>query len=446
MKRKIDAYLKEWAQSEESSPLLIRGARRVGKTYSIKHLGESQFGADDFAYCDFQTDLQSLTQLFDEARNVEEVVESLSLFLHQDIRPKRTLIAFDEIQLCEKALNFLRFFAESDYRVIATGSQLGLTLKDRSLPFPSDVQHLYLRPMDFEEFLWAVEETRLANAIRKAMNKKEKFSAHEAALSEYRDYVIVGGMPKAVKAFSEGRGYRQVRTVQAEMAETYAADIALYAPANEVVRAQAIWQSIPGQIARESSNKFRYSDVEPSGRRQQLEAPLAWLEAAELILKNEQTNEVSAPLTPRDDGSFFKTYLLDTGLLYYKLNLDAELFKDTEKRKAINPRFRGALAENYVKQSLVANGIKSYYWVPKSNPSAEVEFVVQTRSGEVVPIEVKSGRNVRSRSLQVYAEKSNAPLAIRISEKNIGLENGIFSVPLYAAFCLDDEYLLDLCV
>ncbi len=446
MKRKIDAYLKDWAQSDEGSPLLIRGARRVGKTFAIKHLGESQFGADDFAYCDFQTELQSLTQLFDEARNVEDVIGALSLFLHQDILPKRTLIAFDEIQLCEKALNFLRFFAESDYRVIATGSQLGLTLKDRSLPFPSDVQHLYLRPMDFEEFLWAVGEERLANAIRRAVDERRRLSAHEEALSAYRDYVIVGGMPKAVKAFSEGHGYRQVRTIQAEIAETYAADIALYAPANEVVRAQAIWQSIPSQIARESSNKFKYSDVEPSGRRQQLELPLAWLEAAELVLKNEQTNETSAPLAPRGNGSFFKTYLLDTGILYYKLNLDAELFKDTEKRKAINPWFRGALAENYVKQSLVANGMKSYYWVPKSNPSAEIEFVVQTRTGEVVPIEVKSGRNVRSRSLQVYAEKSDAPIAIRISEKNIGIENGIFSIPLYAVFCLDDEFMLDLSI
>lgn len=442
MKRKIDAVLLQWAEDPRAQPLLIRGARRVGKTYALKKLGREHFGTENFAYCDFQTDLQNLTQIFEDSRTVEEVVEALELFLHQAIEPQKTLIAFDEVQLCEKALNFLRFFAESEYRVIATGSQLGLTLKSRSLPFPSGITHLYLRPLDFEEFLWAMDEELLAAGIRKAVARRKKFTAHEDALDLYRRYVVVGGMPRAVEAYRENRSLRDARTVQAEIAETYAADIALYAPPNETVRVQQVWSSIPRQIARETTGKFKYADVVSGGRKQQFQNPLAWLKAAELVLINEQTNETSAPLVARDDGSFFKVYLLDTGLLFYRMNLDGELLLDAQKRNALNPRFRGALAENYIMQSLVANGLQPFYWVPKSGSTAEIEFVLQNQAAQVIPIEVKSGSRVSSTSFQSYLRKSMAPFGVRLSEKNIGEDGGIISLPLYAAFCVDENFLM----
>lgn len=442
MKRKIDAVLLQWAQDPQAQPLLIRGARRVGKTYALKKLGHDFFGPENFAYCDFQTDLQTLTQIFEDSRTVEEVVEALELFLRQGIEPHRTLIAFDEVQLCEKALNFLRFFAESEYRVIATGSQLGLTLKSRSLPFPSGMTHLYLRPLDFEEFLWAMGEERMAASIRKAVKQRKRFVAHEDALDLYRRYTVVGGMPRVAVAYRESRSLRAARTVQAEIAETYAADIALYAPPSETVRVRQVWNSIPHQIARETSGKFKYADVVAGGRRQQFQNPLAWLNAAELVLINEQTNETSAPLVARGDGSFFKVYLLDTGLLFYRMNLDGELLLDVQKRNALNPRFRGALAENYVMQSLVANGLQPFYWVPKNGSASEIEFVLQNRAAQAVPLEVKSGSRVSSASFQSYLRKSEAPFGVRLSEKNIGEEGGIISLPLYAAFCVDEDFLM----
>ena len=440
MKRKIDAVLDEWARGADPQPLLIRGARRVGKTYALKRLGQEAFGGN-FAYCDFQTNLERLDEIFSGTTDAERLVDELSLFLRKDITPGDTLIAFDEVQLCEKALNSLRFFAQSSYRVIATGSQLGLTLRSRQLPFPSDVRHIYLRPLDFEEFLWARGDDRMARAIRRAFDDRAAFAFHEEALEAYRQYEVVGGMPAVVSAFAEGEGLGQVRERQAEIVHTYAADIALYAPADEVVQVQAVWASLPGQLTRESTRKFKYADVERGGRERQLRGPLAWLEAAELVLLNPQTNDVAAPLTPRAGGSFFKVYLLDVGILFHRLNLDGQVLLDATTRMALSPWFRGALAENYVMQSLVANGVRPFYWTPGTSSSGEVEFVVQTRRGAIVPIEVKSGSNVRSRSLNAYRKKCGTAVAVRISEKNFGFEGGILSVPLYATFCLDEESL-----
>ena len=444
MRRKIDGYLDEWAGSASGSPVLLRGARRVGKTFAVKRLGNERFGPERFVYCDFQADLQRLNQVFDGPTDIERIVDGLALLSGKRIDRRETLIAFDEVQLCEKALNSLRFFAESGYRVIATGSQLGLTLKDLTLPFPSDVQHRYLRPLDFEEFLWAVGEERMAEGIRNAFEKRGKFLLHEEALALYRQYVIVGGMPGAVLPFAAERDLGEVRARQAEILETYTADIALYAPTAESVRVQAVWRSIPKQIARETSGKFRYADVAKGGREKQYRTPLAWLEAAELVLLTEQTNETQAPLVARGEGSFFKVYLSDVGLLYKQLELDSSVYLRDELREVLSARFRGALAENYVEQSLVANGLRPFYWVPKAGTPAEVEFVLQDGLGQIVPIEVKSGKNVSATSLKRYQEKSGAPTAVRIYEKDFGQEGGILSVPLYAAFCLSGDALLGL--
>lgn len=441
MHRKIDSYLQEWAQQANASPILIRGARRVGKTYTIKHLGTEQFGEPNFVYCDFQMDLDRLTQLFDAPTDIQRIIDGLELLTGKQITKAHTLIAFDEVQLCEKALNSLRFFAESGYKVIATGSQLGLTIKDRTLPFPSDIQHIYLRPLDFEEFLWSLGEERMANGIRNAFVSRNKFLLHDEALKLYREYVVIGGMPGVVSAFAEHRDFDKAKLKQAEIVETYTADIALYAPSSEAVRVQAVWRSIPKQISRETSRKFRYADIEKGGREKQYRAPLAWLEAAELVLLTEQTNDTSAPLVARDDGSFFKVYLSDVGLLYRRLGLDANTYLVEDLRETLSARFRGALAENYVEQSLIANGLHPYYWVPKTGAQAEVEFVIQNGLGEIIPTEVKSGMNVSSVSLKRYQEKAAAPIAIRISEKNFGQTDGILSIPLYAAFCIDGEVI-----
>lgn len=443
MKRKIDAFLKAWAADSSRNPLLIQGARRVGKTYAIKKLGEEVFSGK-FAYCDFQANLAQLEAVFAGQTDVERIVGELEILLRIDIRENETLIAFDEVQLCEKALNSLRFFAQSGYRVVATGSQLGLTLRDRSLPFPSDVEHVCLRPLDFEEFLWALGEERLACAIRSSFEQRSVFRFHEMALARYYEYIVVGGLPAVVEAFRQNSRLDTVRSLQTEVIQTYVADVALYAPVDQAVDVQAVWASLPSQLARESTSKFKYSDVASGGRERKYRSPLAWLEAAELVLMNYQTNDYEPPLMARSGGSFFKAYLLDVGILFCRYNIDASMYLNAASRGLLSPRLRGALAENYVMESLVANGLAPFYWTPGTSSSGEVEFVLQTRRGTIVALEVKSGDNVRSRSLNTYLKKSESAVAVRLSAKNFGFENRIFSVPLYAAFCLDEEALMQL--
>lgn len=444
MRRKIDDVLQQWATSDSQQPLLVRGARRVGKTYSIKNFGIEHFGKEHLAYCDFQTNLDRFESIFAGTTDIDRIVSDLSLALNIDIHKQTTLIVFDEVQLSEKALNSLRFFAGSGYKVIATGSQLGITLHNRTLPFPSEVIQEVLHPFDFEEFLWATGDERLARGIRAAFTSQTPFALHDEALEKYRIYTVVGGMPGSINSYLKTQDFEVVREAQSQIDATYTADIALYAPPESVGRTQAVWASIPKQLARESSRKFKYTDVHSGGRERLYRAPLAWLESAELVSLNYQTNNSAAPLIARDGGSFFKVYLLDTGLMFFKYNLAASTILDATMRKALSPVFRGALAENYVKQALTANNIETFYWTPTGRVSQEIEFITQTRLGTIIPIEVKSGNNVTSKSLVAFMEKTTAPLAIRISTKNFGVDNSIFSVPLYAAFCIDEKALREM--
>lgn len=436
MKRIIDAALTAWANNQSAPPLLLRGARRVGKTYSITQLGKTTFGDGNFVYFDFQTDLAHLSSIFTNTANIEQIIADLSAYAGTEIHRNTTLIAFDEIQLCESALNSLRFFAGSGYRIIASGSQLGVTLRNRTLPFPSDIRQVHLHPLNFEEWLWATSNSQLAQAIREHFESRQPFSLHDIAMEQYRRYVVTGGLPAAVNAYCSTGDLTQVRAVQTDIDDTYTADIALYAPEETVVATQAVWQSIPKQLARETTRKFKYADVRKGGRERQYRLPLAWLEAAGLITLNEQTNDTNAPLEARGGGSFFKVYMADTGLLFNRYHLNAQVWLSGAMRVQLSPRFRGALTENYVMQTLAANGLPTYYWTATDSAQYEVEFVAQTDMGRVVPIEVKSGENVRATSLGRFMQKADAPYAIRISGKNFGFENGIMSVPLYAAFCI----------
>lgn len=441
MKRKLDSILDQWASNPDAPPLLVRGARRVGKTYSIRRLGEEQFGDGGFAYFDFQTDLDNLGGLFRNTADIDGIVANLAAYAGMPIDRERTLIAFDEIQLCEQALNSLRFFASSGYRVIATGSQLGVTLRNRSLPFPSDVRQVELGPLDFEEWLWAMGEEQLAEAIRARYRSYESFPLHERALERYREYVVTGGLPAVVHAFAESRDFARSRELLTNIDETYTADIALYAPSESVVSTQAVWQSVPKQLARETTRKFKYADVRRGGRERQYRLPLAWLESAGLVTLNEQTNDTSAPMVARGGGAFFKVYMADTGLMFNRYGLNPAVWLSDMTRNQLSARFRGALAENYVMQALHANGLSTFYWTPGDTGQQEIEFVTQTDMGRIVPIEVKSGSNVRAVSLRRFMEKADAPYALRLSTKDFGADGELISVPLYAAFCIEPETL-----
>ncbi len=444
MKRKIESTVIEWARSYDTRPLLIRGARRTGKTFLIKHIGRNVFNGN-MINLDFQTDLDTIEKIFDIPTNEPDaIVQRIQEYTGQQCDPDKTLLFFDEIQLSDKALNSLRFFSGTKWRIIATGSLLGVTVRKRRLPFPSGVRQIDMHPMDFEEFLWALNEESLADTIRSHAHSMEPLLTHSKALDLYHRYLIVGGMPKAVSAYRETGSFIEVQQEQQEIDGTYVNDMT--DPDNGIsgISAKRIWESLPKQLLRSSTKKFKYSEVIRGGRRSRLMEPLEWLEAAGIISRNEMTKDMTPPLTEYcdEEGSFFKVYVSDTGIMFHKFGISAELFLSPDSAKTLSSDFRGALAENYVMQSLRCNEIKTFYWTPEGNGRGELDFVFQNSAAQAIPIEVKSTRNVTAKSLAKFVREGHSPYAYRLSERNFGLDTvadtnvPLRSLPLYAAFAI----------
>jgi predicted AAA+ superfamily ATPase len=450
MKRKMEATIERWLDEDSSHPLLIRGVRRCGKTTTIEKVGRERFG-EGFVKLDFQTELESIERIFDgPTDNADRIVATLSDYKRIPITRERCLLFFDEVQLSERALNSLRFFADSGWRVIASGSLLGVTSNRRTLPFPSGVRQVEMHPMDFEEWLWAMGETPMADAIHAHFESMEPYVAHEEALLLYHRYLVLGGMPKVVSRYLETKDLEQARVEQAEIDATYTADITNPTFNMSGVSAKRIWDSLPKQLLRSSTKKFKYADVIRGGRRQRLLEPLEWLNASGVVTICDMTQSTEMPLSPFDqeEGSFFKVYAADTGILFYKFGLDPQFFLNVVDagETLASSDFRGALAENFVAQMLSARDLISYYWTPPSSWGAtgELDFLLQTTHAEIVPIEVKSARNVRAKTLASFVRHAGVSYSYRLSEKQFGRETmpdentELRSVPLYAAFCLGD--------
>lgn len=449
MERKLEKPIEQWIRSNNRQPLLIQGARRVGKTVLAEHIG-TEFFEEGFVKLDFQTDLSRAAALFDWPTNdVDGLVRRIAEYKGEPIHPEKTLLILDEIQLCEQALNSLRFFAGTPWRVLATGSLLGVTTKKRSLPFPSDVYQLELHPLDFEEYLWAMNERAMAVDIRSHAESAEPYVRHDRALDLYHRYLVLGGMPRVLGAYREEGTFEAAARVQGEINATYTADMT--DPENGIsgISAKRIWDSLPKQLLRASTKKFKYAEVVRGGRRERLLEPLEWLAAAGIVSINDLTCDDCAPLAPFNDeeGSYFKVYVADTGIMFYKFGISAEFFLDGENRPALTSDFRGALAENYVMQALRANNIRTYYWMPNGKVgNGEIDFVFQDRQARVIPIEVKSARNVKAKSLRSFMVEGRSEVAYRLSESNFGsapIEGTsavLKSLPLYAAYCIDDVF------
>ena len=445
MKRTLEADFEKWATGDDGRALLIQGARRVGKTFLVETCGKRLYG-DGFVKVDFQTDLERSSAIFDGATDdTSRIVDRISEFKRTKLDPDHSLILLDEVQLCEKALNSLRFFAESPWRVAATGSLLGVTVKQRKLPFPSDVRHVRMHPMTFEEFLWAMGEIAMAADIRAHAESCEPYLLHDRANDYYQRFLVIGGMPKAVRIFRDVKAFDAVREVHEEIDITYTADMTDPDNGISAAAAKRIWESLPKQLLRSSTKKFKYSEVIRGGRRAQLLEPLEWLEAAGIVLRNDLTCATSAPLAPFNDegGSFFKEYICDTGLMFYKFGIEPELFLDPKLKGLLSSDFRGALAENSVMQALRANGIPTYYWMPDEKVGkGEVDFVFQDRRARIVPIEVKSGRNVKAKSFERLIREGRSAVAYVLSDNDFSMTANpgsgccTKSLPLYAAYCI----------
>lgn len=431
MRRRITQKLSEWKSSRRRQPLLLQGARQVGKTYVINEFGRNNY--ENVIYVNLETNL-TVAADFNHDISPEHIINCLEIFYKQKIVPGKTLIFFDEIQSCERALTSLKYFCENapEYHLAAAGSLLGVALNRKIFSFPvGKVDLLHLYPLDLEEFLWAVGREPLAEEIRGCYVTNRPLSPmlHEAALQLYKEYLIVGGMPAVVNEYCKSQRLMDAANVQSLIIDTSIADMAKYATPSETTKIMAAFQSIPAQLAKDN-RKFQYKVVQRGGSASIFGTSIDWLCAAGLVVKCSKVEHGFMPLAAHQDFSSFKLYMGDVGLLTLKSGMAAHnILTPIETHNS----FLGAIVENYVADQLRVYWRDLYYW--DSAHTAEIDFVIQ--DGEkIIPVEVKSSAHTRSRSLSVYKEKYAPPYAIRISAKNFGFENHIKSVPLYAVFCI----------
>ena len=431
MERKMSKKLLEWKNNKEKTPLIVYGARQVGKTYTILSFGKENY--NNVAYINFE-DNSEISKIFEQDLEVERIIMELSVKLGISILEEDTLIFFDEIQACERALTSLKYFAESKkkYHIIAAGSLLGIAINRQKYSFPvGKVKMITLYPLDFEEFLWALDKKDLANMIRQAFAQNKEFSLHSLANEYYRLYLAIGGMPRAIIEYKEKQDMDFVTAILKDINNSYIADMAKYATSTETTKIMAVYNIISAQLAKENK-KFQYKLIKSGARAYEYETAINWLNASGIINQCTKTKEGKLPLSAFIEPESFKIYMSDVGLLCNKFGIPTNIV--IVENDNMND-FKGALAENYVCNALVQCGLKPYYW--ESNGKAEVDFVVQDKDGNIIPIEVKSSIHTRSKSLNVFKSLYKIPYSIRISTKNFGFENDIKCIPLYSVFCLD---------
>lgn len=431
MERKMSKKLLEWKNDKEKMPLIIYGARQVGKTYTILSFGKENY--KNVAYINFE-DNSEIAKIFEKDLEIERIVKELSVKLGITILEEDTLIFFDEIQACERALTSLKYFAEgnSKYHIIAAGSLLGIAINRQKYSFPvGNVKMLTLYPLDFEEFLWALDKKDLANMIREAFIADKEFTLHSLANEYYRLYLAIGGMPRAIIEYKEKQDMDFVTAILKDINNSYIADMAKYASSTETTKIMAIYNIISAQLAKENK-KFQYKLIKSGARAYEYETAINWLNASGIINQCTKIREGKLPLSAFIEPESFKIYMGDVGLLCNKFGIPANVV--IIENNSMND-FKGALAENYVCSGLVQCGLTPYYW--ESNGKAEVDFIVQDKNGNIIPIEVKSSIHTRSKSLNVFKSRYKIPYSFRVSTKNFGFENDIKCIPLYSVFCLD---------
>lgn len=431
MYRKIISLLEAWKKSPHRKPLILQGARQVGKTYSLLEFGRSCY--ENVAYFNFETN-PKLNKTFEENISPDYLIPILSHIAGQTIVKEKTLIVFDEVQLCERALTSLKYFCEDapDYHIVVAGSLLGVAVNRAKFSFPVgkvDIKTLY--PMDMEEFMIACGESALAEQIRKCFANNEPLPSalHDAAMQLYRQYLVVGGMPECVMQFVETKDYILVRHTQDTILTSYLNDMSKYNTLNEIKKTRLAYDNITVQLSKKNT-RFQYKLIKKGGRASEFENAIQWLCLSGIVSQVYKVEQVKKPLENYRDIDAFKIYVSDLGLLCAKKDLVANdiLYMVDE----IND-FKGGMAENYVNVQLTINGYQTFYW--ESERGAEIDFVIQ-RNGQLIPIEVKSADNTKAKSLKVYMETYKPAYAIKLSARNFGFEGNKKIVPLYAAFCI----------
>jgi len=425
MQRELLNFLFKWKEKVDRKPLIIRGARQVGKTWLMKEFGKTYY--NNIAYVNFETTL-SLHHIFESGFEVERLIMALKIETGVDIIPSETLIILDEIQECEAAITSLKYFQENanQYHIVAAGSLLGVASnKKRSFPV-GKVDFLDLHPLSFSEFLLAVNEPLLLDLLQ-----KKDWGLITAFKSKYIDllkyYYYVGGMPEVVLTFINHKDFKKVREKQLNILKSYEQDFSKHAPNEIVPRIRLVWQSIPSQLAREN-RKFTYGNLKKGARAREFELAIEWLTNAGIVHKVNRCNKPGMPLIAYTVLSDFKLYILDVGLLAAMGNLDIHTLISEQ---SLFEEFKGALTEQYVLQQLKSiDHLPIYYWSAEK-ATAEIDFLIQYQN-RIIPIEVKSAENLKAKSLKTYHQKFSPEISIRTSLSDYRKEDWLFNLPLYA--------------
>lgn len=431
MKRKFWTQLEEWKKDNILTPLMVVGARQIGKTYIIHEFCSKNF--NDYIYINLK-DNQDLIKIFEEKINTIDKIKKMELLLNRNIN-EDTVIFIDEIQESEEIISALKFFCECDfpYKIVCAGSLLGVKLKRFNSSFPvGKVKIVKMFPMDFEEFLMALDRNDLVTEIKKHFENNTALSEpiHRKLLELYRLYICIGGMPDAIQnIISHDLNILNFDSqILSSIIDSYTADMKRYVNnLYESIKIEKIYNNIPSQLAKDNK-KFQYGKLAKDARKRDYESSLEWLISSNLVLPNYYVKRFETPLKGFMDEDYFKLYISDVGILckmlempYNKIMLDD------------NFMYKGIIAENYVAQELICHNYNLYFY--QENQIAEIDFLIDTKDG-IIPIEVKAGDNTESKSLNYYIKKNNPPYSIRISSKNFGFENNVKSVPLYAVFCI----------
>lgn len=432
MKRKIYSDLLKWKNTGMQKPLMVIGARQIGKTYIIRDFCESEFKKNIYINLFEQPEI---VKIFAQEISTQEKFNRMKIYLDLDIDVENTIIFFDEIQESEELISCLKFFNESEesYKIICAGSLLGVKLKRLKSAFPvGKVKMLNMYPMDFEEFLMANENIGLIDEIKKCYNGNTPMDSvlHEKTLGLYRLYLCVGGMPEAVKNLIQNNNdiMKFDQSIIQDIINSYLDDMNKYVQNKaESIKIEAIYKSIPSQLGNQS-NKFQYGKISSNARKRDYEIALDWLISSTMVHKCCILNKPEIPPLAFIINDHFKLYLSDVGIL---LNLLKIKYNDIILDRLL--QYKGIIAENYVAIQLLINEHNLIYW--ESGNTAEIDFVIYNDDG-IIPIEVKANDNVTSQSLRLYMKRYNPKYGIRLSTKNFGFKNNIKSIPLYAAFLI----------
>jgi predicted AAA+ superfamily ATPase len=420
------AYQKllDWKNKSNRLPLIIQGARQVGKTWLMKEFGQNEY--EHTAYFNFESSIE-LHNIFKSGFNISRIIKSLEILNGNEINPDNTLIIFDEIQSCPEALTSLKYFQENapNFHVFAAGSLLGVAMH-QGVSFPVGKVELFtLYPLTFHEYLQAINENALLMAIIE--NDHEILKSFHAILTEhFKKYLYVGGMPAVINKFASNSDLLSVRELQLQILASYENDFSKHAPISQLPRIRMIWQSIVSQLAKENS-KFIYSLIRKGSRAKEFELAIEWLSNAGLIHKVNRINKSGMPITAYADWNDFKLYLHDVGLLGALANLPPNVILEGNH---VFEEFKGVLSEQFICQQIVSQSFQPFYWSPDEGRS-EVDFIIQ-KSDQIIPIEVKSSENLKSRSLRVYYDKYLPKECIRTSLSPYILQDWMKNIPMYS--------------